>query len=157
MAQYIDKSALVAEIEEIIADETESIKSFEHGKNVSEVQRSNARMGILIHIRSLLDTLEVKEVDLEKEINKYISDNFFGSETMGFFAVRTKEEPDDQDIALCAKHFFELGLSVNNPVTAADRGTAEEIIINLKRVEQDYRIDLTKEMEWVRNQAKKGE
>ena len=39
---------------------------------------------------------------------------------------------------------------------AADRGTAEEIIINLKRVEQDYRINLTKEIEWVRNQVQKG-
>lgn len=56
------------------------------------------------------ENLKVKEVDLEKEINKYISDNFFGSETMGFFAVRTNEEPNDQDIALCAKYFFELGL-----------------------------------------------
>ncbi len=41
--------------------------------------------------------------------------------------------------------------------TAADKGTAEEIIINLKRVEQDYHIDLTREMEWLRNQVKKGE
>ena len=39
---------------------------------------------------------------------------------------------------------------------ASDRGTAEEIIINLKRVEHDYRINLTKEIEWVRNQVKKG-
>ena len=39
---------------------------------------------------------------------------------------------------------------------ASDRGTAEEIIINLKRVEHDYRIDLTKEIEWVRNQVQKG-
>lgn len=52
--------------------------------------------------------------DLEEEINKYISDNFFGSETMGFFAARTKEEPNDIDIALCAKHFFELGMAVSN-------------------------------------------
>ena len=59
---------------------------------------------------SFINTLEVEEVDLEKEINKYISDNFFGSETMGFFAARTKEEPNDIDIALCAKYFFELGL-----------------------------------------------
>ena len=29
-------------------------------------------------------------------------------------------------------------------------------IINLKRVEQDYRINLTKEIEWVRNQVQKG-
>ena len=61
-------------------------------------------------ILSSLDSIEVKEVDLEKEINKYISDNFFGSQTLGFFANRTKEEPNDEDIALVAKYFFELGL-----------------------------------------------
>ena len=66
MVQYIDKDALAAEIEKIIADETESIKTFEHSKNVSEVQRSNARLSVLEHIRSFLDTLEVKEVDLKK-------------------------------------------------------------------------------------------
>ena len=37
--------------------------------------------------------------------------------------------------------------------TASDRGMAEGIIINLKRVEQDYQIDLTREMEWVRSKA----
>lgn len=52
---------------------------------------------------------------------------------------------------------FELGLRVNNPITAADRGMAEEIINNLKRVEQDYHIDLTKYMEWLRNKTQKGE
>lgn len=41
--------------------------------------------------------------------------------------------------------------------TAADRGMAEKIIINLKRVEQDYHIDLTNEMEWIRNKSRKGE
>ena len=40
---------------------------------------------------------------------------------------------------------------------ASDRGMAEGIIVNLKRVEQDYRIDLTKEIEWLRNKVKKGE
>ena len=99
MEQYIPKSVVLAEIEKVIDDENESIKSFEHRKNVSEVQRSNARIGILIHIRSLIDTFEAKEVDLEKEITNYISGNFFGSETMGFFSNRTKEEPNDQDIA----------------------------------------------------------
>ena len=41
--------------------------------------------------------------------------------------------------------------------TAADKGTAEEIIVNLRRIEQDYLIDLTKEMEWVRSKVQKGE
>ena len=27
-----------------------------------------------------------------------------------------REEPNDQDIALCAKHFFELGMRVSNKV-----------------------------------------
>ena len=64
----------------------------------------------------LYGTLEVKKVNLDKKINKYISDNFFGSETIGFFANRTKEEPNDQDITLCAKHFFDLGMRVSNKV-----------------------------------------
>lgn len=85
------------------------------------------------------ENLEVKEVDLEKEYKDFIKcDN-------------------GRSMFETAKHFFELGLSVNNPITAADRGTVEEIIINLKRVEQDYRIDLTKEIGWVRNKVKKGE
>ena len=131
--EYINKTALVAEIKR-------RIKEHHSGYLVC-----------LKDILSFLDTIEGKEIDLEKEINKYISDNFFGSETMGFFANRTKEEPNDQDIALCAKHFFEFGMRASNPITAADRGTAEKIIINLKRVEKDYRIDLTEQMEWLRS------
>ena len=72
MTHLIDKDALVAEIEKIIADETESIKSFEHSKNVSEVQCSNARISILMHIHSFIDTLEVKEVDLDNEYTEEV-------------------------------------------------------------------------------------
>lgn len=52
-------------------------------------------------------------------------------------------------------HFFEV--KEVQETTASDRGMAEEIIINLKRVENDYHIDLTKEMEWLRNKTQKGE
>lgn len=101
MEKYINKGALVAEIEKIIADETESIKSFEHSKNVSEVQRSNARIGVLMHLRSLLDTLDVKDVDLEKEYdNEFFEDAVFG-----------KLVNRNAGISI-AKHFFELGLKV---------------------------------------------
>ena len=41
--------------------------------------------------------------------------------------------------------------------TASDKGMAEEIIINIKRIEQDYQIDLTREIEWIRSKAQKGE
>lgn len=101
MTQYINKSALVAEIERL---KSEHIK---HTRNKFCAEWS---CGVLDNILSFINTLEVKEAVLEKEINKYISDNFFGSETICFFANRTKEEPNDQDIALCAKHFFDLGL-----------------------------------------------
>lgn len=97
MVHLIDKDKAVTEIKKLSAY-----------LNSRHVQR------LIEKILSIIDTLEVKEIDLEKEINKYISDNFFGSETMGFFANRTKEEPNDQDIALCAKHFYELGMSVSN-------------------------------------------
>lgn len=39
----------------------------------------------------------------------------------------TEEEPLNWEYAI-AKHFFELGIAVSSPTTAADRGTAEEII-----------------------------
>ena len=96
MVQYIDKDAIVTEIEKIIADETESIKSFEHGKNVSEVQRSNARISVLEHIRSLLDTIEVKEVDLDAEINLWVRN--------------LHRVPNFEELNKFARHFFELGL-----------------------------------------------
>jgi hypothetical protein len=101
MTHYIDKSAVVAEIEKILADETESIKSFEHSKNVSEVSRSNARIGVLMHIRSLLDTIEVKEVDLEEEV-KYILNQYY------YFPEESIDIPTV--IRITAKHFFGLGL-----------------------------------------------
>lgn len=106
MAQYIDKATLVAEIDKIIADETESIKSFEHSKNASEVQRSNARIGVLIHIRSLLDTLDVKEVDLEKALESWRHNHFQGrrdKDAGGEYLERISQLE-------LAKYFFELGL-----------------------------------------------
>ena len=98
MTQYINKSALVAELNRLIA---ELMKEGED--TMFEQGRISAFEDVKVFINH---TLEVKEV----------------------------QEP-----------------------TAADRGTAEEIIINLKRVEQNYHIDLTREMEWLRSKVKKEE
>lgn len=131
MEQYIPKSAVVAEIERRL-----KVLYKDRDFNYLQIKELEALL-------SSLNNLEVKEVDLWTELGNYI-EHYRNRETgYSMFGV--------------AKHFFELGLSVNNPITAADRGTAEEIIINLKRVEQDYHIDLTGEMEWVRNKVKKGE
>lgn len=95
MTQYIDKSALVAEIERIKKEECPT-----------DTYEGRCKLFWFEQFLSFLDTLEVKEV----------------------------QEP-----------------------TASDRGIVEEIIINLKRVEQDYHTDLTREMEWLRNEVQKGE
>ena len=62
-----------------------------------------------------------------------------------------------QNVEYACKEMLEWADKEVEEHSASDRGMVDEIIINLKRVEQDYRIDLTKEMEWLRNIAKKGE
>ena len=103
MTQYIDKSALVAEIKR----RKDICKNLVH--DLQDQINHDYYLGKAEAYKEVLDilnTLEVKEV----------------------------KEP-----------------------SASDKGMAEEIIINLKRVEQDYHIDLTREMEWLRSKAQKGE
>ena len=141
MKHLIDKSAVVAEMErrkKAIIDDNGNLGFKDCQKAFNEIDE----------LKKFINTLEVKEVDLEKYYHDFLQKEWFGNSH-----VRTVSEI----MAFTAKHFFELGIAVSNPVTAADRGTAEEIIINLKRIEEDYHIDLTKEMEWLRNKVKKGE
>ena len=114
------------------------------------------KMEALEGIADFIDNFEVKEINLEKELEREIDDCWFDYDgtIQRHGGTATMEIDDVKEIA---KHFFELGTVVNNPITAADIGMAEEIIINLKRIEQDYHIDLTKEMEWLRNKVQKGE
>lgn len=82
MEQYISKAAVMEEIKRRITTY----------KNVSG---SDRRTDALISFKNFLDTLEVKEVDLDKEIDStYRNYVAFGR----------------QEIATVAKHFFELGL-----------------------------------------------
>lgn len=108
--KLIDKDKIVEEIEKCYNECLKRAKIIDYDYWNT---KADAYRNVLV---ILYGTLEVKKVNLDKKINKYISDNFFGSETIGFFANRTKEEPNDQDIALCAKHFFELGMRVSNKV-----------------------------------------
>ena len=93
--KLIDKDALVAEIERRIK-ETESMQPKFDQFWAGQI---SAFKGIL----KILNTLEVKEVDLEKEIDRVwdnTSDNFTNDDWKEF-----------EDIA---KHFFELGMQVSN-------------------------------------------
>lgn len=56
----------------------------------------------LCKLDSFINSLEVKEVDLEKEIDKWYQNK----------ASKEFENVFYDDIEECAKHFFELGLKV---------------------------------------------
>ena len=93
MTQYIDKDALVAKI-------IEHIKTYNKGYANGDDRRTEALENLLHD----LNTLEVKEVDLEKEVNAYmVNEMKFLSDEVGY----------DTLLAI-AKHFFELGMSVSN-------------------------------------------
>ena len=94
MAQYIDKDALVAKIE--------SKKKYaqtlgDNAINNSMQQFYDGMKQGCVDILSTIDTLEVKEVDLEKEIPFRWS----------WFCIHDK---DRESFVKVAKHFFELGL-----------------------------------------------
>ena len=87
MTQYIDKDALVAEIEKLKAEAETYPSNFGCG-----------RISICKELINFLDTLSAKEVDLEEEIEL----------TKGDY-----EQVDvawNNDFDYIARHFFELGL-----------------------------------------------
>lgn len=92
MTQYIDKAAVVAEIERRLSllKENEGVLSMlAGGMFVNEFK----------DILSFLDSLEVKEVDINKEISQFIDANFEKATIGHKLSLRR-----------VAKHFFELGL-----------------------------------------------
>jgi hypothetical protein len=86
MEQYIPKSALVAEIERT-----------QKRLNLDDIG-GRAVMAWSEGFKNFIDTLEVKEVDLNKEIESYFK---------GFGKFVSVGIDDCIDIA---KHFFELGI-----------------------------------------------
>lgn len=87
MKHYIDKAALVAEFNRLIA---ELIKEGE------DTMFEQGRISAFEDAKLFLDTLEAKEVDFEKEMSEY-----FVEHSDEFFSDKYK---------LFARHFYELGL-----------------------------------------------
>ena len=103
MAHLIDKSAVVAEIKrrkELVSDPILS------GNDLMIGER-NAYFNLL----SFLDTLEVKEVDLNEEIDNYVNEHFSECDDGVLISDANSKELTLLDITPLAKHFFELGLS----------------------------------------------
>ena len=90
MAQYINKDALVAEIDRRLDQLTDAAFDSMIGRN-------------LIEIKDFLDSIEVKDVDFETELDRIWFDNRLG-ESFDNRAV------DFARIRMLCKHFFELGL-----------------------------------------------
>lgn len=108
--ELIDKDKVVAEIEKRLDKMYNLLPDASKVENdivtIPEACNTGKYMA-LESFRKFLDTLEVKEVDLEKEVRKFIKDN-----------GTSLEEPDEflttlmllDDMVMFAKHFFELGL-----------------------------------------------
>ena len=101
MEQYIKKSDLIAEIERKIRTE--------QGYSSGDAEcgyRDCAR-----EILSFLDTLEVKDVNLEKEISNYLKSHHLNIKDGGRIVFENGDSPNFLgDIRDIARHFFELGL-----------------------------------------------
>ena len=102
--KLIDKDVVVAEIEKL-----ELCTMDEHMNYYSA--EAQGEYNALSKLESFIDTLEVKEVDLDFQR--------FAKEMDAIFALpssetkNTEEEPLNWEYAI-AKHFFELGMQVSN-------------------------------------------
>jgi len=93
--KLIDKDKIVAEIERI----TDVLEKNSGYYGIF----GDAQMSICEKILSFLDTLSVKEVDLEKYYHDFLQKEWFDKN-----CNRTMSEM----MAFTAKHFFELGIKV---------------------------------------------
>lgn len=97
MAKYIDKDALVAEIKRRRKLVSDPILS---GNDLMIGERN-----ALFNLLSFIDTLEVKDVDLEKEFNNFL-DNVEGTPRIWHSGEQLMWGLN------IAKHFFELGIKL---------------------------------------------
>lgn len=113
MTQYINKDALVTEIE------SKFQKYWKRGEESDTLQDGNAKywggvLSCLNEVKALIDTLEVKEVNLEKELSMLDRTLFDldGVAVKGATHYLTVEDVKD-----IAKHFFELGLNIQQNIS----------------------------------------
>ena len=111
MEQYIKKSAVVAEIERNKKHWTKIESVSMETENMYSANNYQGRIDMCNIFLSYIDTIEVKEVDLDFQR--------FAKEMDAIFALpsseteNTEEKPLNWEYAI-AKHFFELGMAVSN-------------------------------------------
>ena len=102
MKQYIDKAAVVAEIERI--RKVQPTDEFQP-KEQNKIDWLAGKEFVIITLQVFLDTIEAKEVDLKEEIDKFWKPRFcLGWDDKSLLSVSYK------GFEIIAKHFFELGI-----------------------------------------------
>lgn len=96
MEQYINKNELVKEIKKLLISAAATRLSGKIDLSYWEGQKH-----LCERLLSFLDTIRVKEVDLQKEYEEFVVDD----PILGNFIIN-----DTMDMKL-AKHFYELGLN----------------------------------------------
>lgn len=104
MEQYIPKSVVVAEIKKRFDEYSTSIL-----KHYDACKEAKAQE--LGKILIILDTLEVKEVDLKKEFSQW-----WKGERVKDYNVDILYERYSNVLIKLAKYFFELGMLISNKV-----------------------------------------
>ena len=87
MAQYIDKDALVVELERRI-------------KEIEEIGTYLSPKGTLTNFLCFINTLDVKEVDLEKDVRQIISLYYEGIKYYEDVIRKEREENGGSDLAI---------------------------------------------------------
>lgn len=98
--ELIDKAAIAAEIERIKEDGGIGLDAYGMGED-------NGKLEACDKLLSFIDSIETKDVDLEKEIQAFAKMDLYPIELSdtNLSIVVTKHQ-----IYKCARHFFKLGL-----------------------------------------------
>ena len=105
--KLIDRNVIIAEIERKLQDLIVGKKDAVYAE---ERVISRAKIDMCKEILSFLNTIEVKEVDLEKEVDDYVNEYFSECDDGVLISDANSMELTLLDITPLAKHFFELGL-----------------------------------------------
>ena len=135
--KLIDKDAVLAEIEKRIVEYKDmKIDSSYYEGMVASLE---------FFRDEFINTIEVKEVDLEKEIKEYINDEWcdeWSGDVGNWIRCRRGTTPMEvEDVKDIAKHFFELGLSASNPLTWKDM---RELHIIFESLDVDIELSRSK-------------
>jgi hypothetical protein len=106
MAQYINKSAVAAEID----SKKKCAQTLgDNAINSSMQQFYDGMKQGCVDILSFIDTLETKEVDIEKEVINWWNEYYGGIKKNYTFEGYTGHYMENFTIISLAKHFYELG------------------------------------------------